>query len=162
MNTKKWTDDDSRWLRTNFGRVDLQTVSKELGFPLEEVEKRVKQLKLVVQEPASRKAPPVSLKEAQRELSAARKEYEKAIELFHKRSFDDAGRRFEDFIEKHPDEKEYLDRARMYPRRLPQREEEPGGSAVRAGRAVPRRRVREEPRQRGEGAGASPENGRPP
>src|SRR6266853_28516 len=44
----------------------------------------------------------------------ARKEYEKAIELFHKRSFDDAGRRFEDFIEKHPDEKEFLDRARMY------------------------------------------------
>ena len=78
------------------------------------IEKRVKQLKLVASEPAGRKAPPVTLKEAQREMSAARKEYEKAIELFHKRSFDDAGRRFEDFIEKHPDEKEFLDRARMY------------------------------------------------
>lgn len=114
MNTKKCTDEDSRWLKTNFGRVDLQTVSKELGFPLEEVEKRVKQLKLVAAEaPASRKTP-ASLKEAQREMSAARKEYEKAIELFHKRHFDEAARRFEDFIDKHPEEKEFLDRARMY------------------------------------------------
>jgi tetratricopeptide (TPR) repeat protein len=114
MNTKKWTDDDLRWLKTNFGRVDLQTVSKELGFPLEEVEKRAKQLKLVAAEaPPCRKAP-VSLKEAQREMSVARKEYEKAIELFHRRHFDDAARRFEEFIAKHPEEKEFLDRARMY------------------------------------------------
>jgi tetratricopeptide (TPR) repeat protein len=113
MNTKKWTDENSRWLKTNFGRVDLQTVSKELGFPLEEVEKRIKQLKLVAPEVPGRKAP-ASLKEAQREMSAARKEYEKAIELFHRRQFDEACRRFEEFIEKHPDEKEFLDRARMY------------------------------------------------
>ena len=114
MNTKKWTDDDTRWLKTNFGRVDLQTVSKELGFPLEEVEKRAKQLKLVAVEPPTSRKTPASLKEVQREMSVARKEYEKAIELFHKRQFEEAARRFEDFIEKHPEEKEFLDRARMY------------------------------------------------
>ena len=62
-----------------------------------------------------------------RESSAARKEYEKAIELFHKRHFDDAARRFEELIEKHPDEKEFLDRARMYLTRVPEREEGEGG-----------------------------------
>jgi len=55
-----------------------------------------------------------TVKEAVKETSAARKEYERAIELFHKRHFDEAARRFEDLIEKHPDEKEFLDRARMY------------------------------------------------
>ena len=110
---KKWSEDDARWLKANFGRMDLQTLSKELGLPLEDLEKKIRQLKLVGPEPEARKAP-ASLKEAVREASAARKDYEKAIELFHKRHFDDAARRFEDLIEKHPDEKEFVDRARMY------------------------------------------------
>ncbi|HMA28256.1 MAG TPA: tetratricopeptide repeat protein, partial [Thermoanaerobaculia bacterium] len=70
--------------------------------------------KLAGPEPDRLRKAPGSLKEAVKETSAARKEYEKAIELFHKRQFDDAARRFEDLIEKHPDEKEFLDRARMY------------------------------------------------
>jgi tetratricopeptide (TPR) repeat protein len=114
MNTKKWSDGDSRWLKANFGRLDLQTMSRELAFPLEEIEKRVKQFRLAGDASGGGRKGPVSLKEAQREISAARKEYEKAIELFHKRQFDEAARRFEGLVEKHPDEKEFLDRARMY------------------------------------------------
>lgn len=110
---KKWSDQDTRWLRENVGRMDRQSLSKELGVSLEEIEKRVKHLKLVVAETHVKKAPG-TLKEAQRELSAARKEYEKAIELFHKRKLDEAARRFEDLLGKHPDEKEFADRARMY------------------------------------------------
>ncbi len=113
--TKKWTDDDTRWLRTNVVRLDIQTLALKLGFPLEEVEKRIRQLKLAASSVAAapRKAP-ASLKEAQKELSAARKEYEKAIEAFHKRRFEEAARRFEELIEKYPDEKEFRDRAKMY------------------------------------------------
>ncbi len=113
MTVRKWTDDDARWLKANLGRMDMQTLSKELGLPLEELEKKIRHLKLGPEPDKSRKAP-ASLKEAAREASAARKDYEKAIELFHKRHFDEAARRFEDLIEKHPDEKEFLDRARMY------------------------------------------------
>ncbi|HQR45970.1 MAG TPA: tetratricopeptide repeat protein [Thermoanaerobaculia bacterium] len=113
--TKKWTDDDTRWLRTNVARLDVQTLALKLGFPLEDVQKRIRQLKLVSTEaPAAPRKTPASLKEAQKELSQARKEYEKAIELFHKRRFDEAGRRFEELIEKYPDEKEFRDRAKMY------------------------------------------------
>ena len=114
MTVRKWTDDDARWLKANFGRMDLQTLSKELGLPLEDLERKIRQLKLAGPEPERARKTPASLKEAVRESSAARKEYEKAIELFHKRHFDEAARRFEDLIEKHPDEKEFLDRARMY------------------------------------------------
>jgi tetratricopeptide (TPR) repeat protein len=115
MTAKKWTDDDTRWLKANFGRMDLQSIAYKLGFPLEEVGKRVRLLRLATPEPvAPGKKGPGSLKEAQREISAARREYEKAIDLFHKRHFEEAARRFEDFVEKHPDEKEFVDRARMY------------------------------------------------
>ncbi len=113
-NTRKWTEDDARWLKANYGRMDSQTLSKKLGLSLEDLDKRIRQLKLQAAEPEKARKAPASLKEAARESSAARKEYEKAIELFHKRHFDDAARRFEDLIEKHPDEKEFLDRARMY------------------------------------------------
>jgi tetratricopeptide (TPR) repeat protein len=111
---KKWDEDDSRWLKANFGRMDLQSLSHELGFPLAEVEKRIRHLKLVaVEAPGSRKTP-ASLREAVRELSAARKEYEKAIDLFHRKKLDEAAHRFEELIGKHPDEKEFVDRARVY------------------------------------------------
>ena len=113
-NNRKWTEDDARWLKANYGRMDVQTLSKKLGLSLEDLDKKVKQLRLTAPEPEKARKAPGSLKEAVRETSAARKEYEKAIELFHKRHFDDAARRFEDLIEKHPDEKEFLDRARMY------------------------------------------------
>ncbi len=113
-NTRKWTEDDARWLKANFGRMDSQTLSRKLGLSLEDLEKKIRQLKLATPEPEKARKAPVSLKEAVRESSAARKDYEKAIDLFHKRHFDDAARKFEDLIEKHPDEKELLDRARMY------------------------------------------------
>jgi tetratricopeptide (TPR) repeat protein len=114
MTVRKWTDDDGRWLKANFGRLDAQTLSKELGLPLEDLEKKIRQLKLGATDTDKTRKAPASLKEAVRESSAARKEYEKAIDLFHKRHFDDAAKRFEDLIEKYPDEKEFLDRARMY------------------------------------------------
>ncbi|MBL8113997.1 MAG: hypothetical protein JNK60_14040 [Acidobacteria bacterium] len=112
MHNKKWTDEDTRWLKANRERMDLQSLSHSLGFPLAEVEA---QLKLIQKAPVeARHKAPGTLKEAVKELSAARRDYEKAIEAFHKRKFDEAAKRFEEVLEKHPDEKDILDRARMY------------------------------------------------
>ena len=36
------------------------------------------------------------------------------MDAFHKRRFDEAARRFEELVEKYPDEKEFRDRAKMY------------------------------------------------
>lgn len=112
--SRKWTDEDTRWLKANFARMDIQSLSKRLGIPLAEVEKRMKQMKLSPSESAAPRKAPASLKDQQRELSAARREYEKAIDLFHKRRLDEAAERFQALVDNHPDEKEFLDRARMY------------------------------------------------
>ena len=45
---RKWTEDDSRWLKANHGRMDLQTLSQELKVPLAEVERRLQALRLDV------------------------------------------------------------------------------------------------------------------
>jgi tetratricopeptide (TPR) repeat protein len=110
---KKWNDDDTRWLKANFDRMDVQNLSHALGMPLADVEAKIKHLRLVHDAAAPKKAP-ASMREAVRELSAARKDYERAIELFHKRRLEEAASRFQDLLEKHPDEKEIVDRARMY------------------------------------------------
>jgi tetratricopeptide (TPR) repeat protein len=110
---RKWTEDDSRWLKANHGRMDLQTLSQELKVPLAEVERRLQMLKLDVA-PATPRKTPGTYRDQVRELSAARKVYEKAIELFHKRDLDGAGRRFEELIADYGDEKDLADRARVY------------------------------------------------
>jgi tetratricopeptide (TPR) repeat protein len=111
---RKWTEEDSRWLRANHGRMDLQTLSQELKFPLAEVEKRLHQLKLDAAAAAQPKKSPGTYRDQLRELSAARKVYEKAIELFHKRDLDGAARRFEELITDYGDEKDLVDRAKVY------------------------------------------------
>jgi len=111
--TKKWTDDDDRWLRANMDRMDPQSLSHAIGHPLEEVALRVRKLRGEAESHARHKVP-ATLKEAQKELSAARRDYERAIEQFHRRQLEEAGKLFEQFLEKHPDEKEFGDRARRY------------------------------------------------
>jgi tetratricopeptide (TPR) repeat protein len=110
---RKWSEAETRWLEANLDRMDLQSMAHTLGIPLAEVEKRVKQVRADRNNHPPLKAP-ATVKEAVKELSAARKDYEKAIELFHKRHLDAAAEKFEDLIEKHPGEKEFVDRARMY------------------------------------------------
>ena len=110
---RKWTEDDSRWLKANHGRMDLQTLSQELKVPLAEVERRLQALRLDVAPATPRKAPG-TYRDQVRELSAARKVYEKAIELFHKRDLDGASHRFEELIAQYGDEKDLVDRARVY------------------------------------------------
>src|SRR5664279_554578 len=71
MTVRKWTDDDAKWLKANFGRMDMQTLSKVLGLPLEDLEKKIRQLKLGGTEPDKLRKEPASLKEAVRALSGS-------------------------------------------------------------------------------------------
>jgi len=116
--SRKWTEDESRWLTDNHVRMDVQSLSRRLGVPITDVEKRLKLMKLAPSDDAPPLPPakksPATLKEAVREISAARREYEKAMELFHRRDLVEAAKRFEALVERYPDAKEYVDRARMY------------------------------------------------
>ena len=116
--SRKWTEDENRWLRDNHARLDIQSLSQRLCVPITEVDRRLKQMKLVPEDEAPALPPPkkapATMKELVREISAARREYEKAMELFHQRDLVEAAKRFEAIVEKHPDAKELVDRAKMY------------------------------------------------
>lgn len=109
--SRHWTQDEIRWLRANVERMDLQSASRALGVPLVEIEKKLAELR--TETPAARKAP-ATHREAARELSHARKLFEKGIEHLHRREMEAAARCFSDVLEMHPEERELVDRARTF------------------------------------------------
>jgi tetratricopeptide (TPR) repeat protein len=110
--SRHWTQDEIRWLRANEGRMDLQSASRALGVPLVEIEEKMKELAAEVAVAARR--PPATHREAARELSQARKLFEKGMEHFHRREMETAAACFAELLEIHPDENELVDRARTY------------------------------------------------
>ena len=110
--SRHWTQDEIRWLSANAGRMDLLSVSRTLGVPLVEIEKKLAEMR-ASGTAASRKAPS-TLREATRELSHARRLFEKGMEHLHRREMDAAAACFAELLEHHPDEKELADRARTF------------------------------------------------
>ena len=112
---RHWTQDEIRWLRANIGRMDLQSASRALGGPLVEIERKVRELQADSPEAlgAGRKAP-ATHKEAARELSHARKVFEKGMEHLHRREMEPAAACFGEVLALHPEERELVDRARTY------------------------------------------------
>ncbi len=110
--SRHWTQDEIRWLRANEGRMDLQSASRALGVPLVEIEKKVQEL--AAERAVAARRPPATHREAARELSQARKLFEKGMEHFHRREMEAAASCFAELLEIHPDENELVDRARTY------------------------------------------------
>ena len=109
---RHWTQDEIRWLRANLGRMDLQSASRALGIPLVEVEKVAREMQ--AETAAAARKPPATHREAARDLSQARKLFEKGMEHLHRREMEPAARCFAEVLELHPDEHELIDRARTY------------------------------------------------
>jgi len=113
--SRHWTQDEIRWLRANVERMDLQSASRTLGVPLVEVEKKARELRAEALEAAgSQRKAPASHREAARELTQARKLFEKGMEHFHRREMEPAATCFAEVVELRPDEPELVDRARTY------------------------------------------------
>lgn len=110
--SRHWTQDEIRWLRANEGRVDLQSASRALGVPLVEVEEKVKEL--AAEASAAVRRPPATHREAARDLTQARKLFEKGMEQFHRREMEAAAACFTELLRIHPDESELVDRARTF------------------------------------------------
>ncbi len=111
--TKEWTDAEIQWLEANHERMDIQTLSHGLTTPLADVEKKILELRAARLLKPKAKAP-ASVKEAVNDFSAAQKEYREAIEVFRQRDLERAAKLFRELMERHPFEKEILDRSRMY------------------------------------------------
>jgi tetratricopeptide (TPR) repeat protein len=113
--SRHWTQDEIRWLRANVGRTDLQSASRALGVPLVDIEKKVRELQAESADAAvADRKPPATLREATRELSHARKLFEKGMEHFHRREMETAAGCFSEVLELRPDERELVDRARTF------------------------------------------------
>ena len=112
--SRHWTQDELRWLRANVGRTDLQSASRALGVPLVDIEKKIREIQAESAEAVGARKPPATLREATRELSQARKLFEKGMEHFHRREMEAAARCFTELLEIHPDERELIDRARTF------------------------------------------------
>ncbi len=110
--SRHWTQDEIRWLRANVERMDLQSASRTLGVPLVELERKVAELK-AEDLGAARKAP-ATHREAARELSQARRLFEKGIEHLHRREMEAAAGCFAEVVDLHPEERELVDRARTF------------------------------------------------
>jgi tetratricopeptide (TPR) repeat protein len=113
--TKRWTEAEGRFLKDNAGKMSVQALADALSARIDDVEKRLEKLGLTGAGPdvsAARKAQTV--KELSRHTENARKDFDRGVTALKKKKTDEAERHLLDLIQKYPDEKELVDRARVY------------------------------------------------
>jgi len=112
--TKRWTDSDLRFIKDNAGKMSVQGLADALSARIDELEKKMERLGLSgsVETPNPRKA--LTMKELSRHTENARKDFDRGVAALQKKKFEEAERNFQDLIEKYADEKELVDRARVY------------------------------------------------
>lgn len=112
--TKRWTESDLRFIKDNAGKMSVQGLADALDSRIDELERKMEKLGLTgaAGTPAAKKA--LTLKELSRHTENARKDFDRGIGALQKKRFDEAERNLLDLIQKYPDEKELVDRARVY------------------------------------------------
>lgn len=110
---KRWSEAELRFLRDNESKMSVQALADALSVRVEEIEKKLEKLGTTAgtgEEPKK----PLTLKELSRHTENARKEYDRGVAALQRRKLDEAERHFADLIQKYPEEKELVDRARVY------------------------------------------------
>lgn len=108
---KRWTESELRFLRDNVGKMSLQALAEALSVRLDEIEKKMEKLSEKT-EPSAKKAQ--TLKELSRHTENARKDYDRGVVALQKKKTEEAEKHFLDLIQKYPEERELVDRARVY------------------------------------------------
>ena len=112
---KRWTEAELRFLKDNAQKMSVQALADVLAVRIDELEKKMEKLGLTgasSESPAAKKAQ--TLKELSRHTENARKDFDRGVGALQKKKFDEAERNFLDLILKYPDEKELVDRSRVY------------------------------------------------
>ncbi len=110
---KRWTEADLRFLKDNAGKMSVQGIADALSVRIDELEKKIEKLgQAPSASPAIRK--PLTLKELSRHTENAKKDFDRGVAALQKKKFEEAERNFIDLIQKYPDERELVDRARVY------------------------------------------------
>jgi len=114
---KRWTEAELRFLKDNAQKMSVQALADVLSVRIDELEKKMEKLGLIgpgaaAESPAAKKAQ--TLKELSRHTENARKDFDRGVAALQKKKFEEAERNFLDLIQKYPDEKELVDRSRVY------------------------------------------------
>src|SRR6266498_3587184 len=112
--SKRWTESELRFIRDNAEKMSVQSLADSLSVRIDELEKRMEKLGLAgtAGTPAAKKA--LTMKELSRHTENARKDFDRGVAALQKKKFEEAERNFVDLIQKYPEEKELVDRARVY------------------------------------------------
>jgi tetratricopeptide (TPR) repeat protein len=110
---KRWTEAELRFLTDNAGKMSVQALADALSVRIDEIEKRLEKLgKNGSETPAARKAQ--TLRELSKHTENARKDFDRGVAALQKKKIDEAERNLLDLIQKYPEEKELVDRSRVY------------------------------------------------
>lgn len=113
--TKRWAEAELRFLKDNSEKMSVQALADALSVRIDDLEKKLKALASVggtAVAPAPKKAQ--TFKELSKHTENARKDYDRGVGALQKKKIDEAERHFLDLIQKYPDEKELVDRSRVY------------------------------------------------
>ncbi|MGH9366937.1 MAG: tetratricopeptide repeat protein [Thermoanaerobaculia bacterium] len=112
--SKRWTEAELRFLRDNATKMSVQALADVLSVRVDDLEKKIEKLGLLggAEAPAARKAQ--TLRELSRLAESARKEFDRGVSALQKKKIEEAERHLSELTQKYPDEKELVDRARVY------------------------------------------------
>jgi tetratricopeptide (TPR) repeat protein len=110
---KRWTEADMRFLKDNAGKMSVQGLADALSVRVDELEKKMEKLgPTSAASPVARK--PLTLRELSRHTENAKKDFDRGVAALQKKRFEEAERNFLDLTQKYPEERELVDRARVY------------------------------------------------
>lgn len=110
--TKRWTEAELRFLRDNATKMSPQALADALSVRIDELEKKLDRLGTPASLEAPRKAQTV--RELSRHTENARKEYDRGVAALQRKKIEEAERHFLELTQKYAEEKELVDRARVY------------------------------------------------
>ena len=112
---KRWTEAELRFLKDNAQKMSVQALADVLSVRIDELERKIEKLGLngaAADSSSAKKA--LTVKELSRHTENARKDFDRGVAALQKKKFEEAERNFLDLIQKYPDEKELVDRSRVY------------------------------------------------
>ena len=109
---KRWTEAELRFLRDNASKMSVQALADALSVRIDDLEKKLEKLAVARAAETPKKAQ--TLKELFRHTENARKDYDRGVAALQRRKLEEAERHFLDLVQKYGEEKELVDRARVY------------------------------------------------
>jgi tetratricopeptide (TPR) repeat protein len=111
---KRWTEAELRFLRDNAGKMSPQAIADALSVRIDELEKKLEKLGATAANATETPRRAQTLKELSRHTENARREYDRGVAALQRRKIDEAEKHFSELTQKYPEERELVDRARVY------------------------------------------------